>query len=134
MLVFISMILNLMLILKDLQASLRALVRDRGFCQEDIHAFVSLLDVWILYKARLGAKGMIVRTRGIDFERIICSSARLESDSDSHCSRSKYGTWSLSRWMWKTAFLNGELNEVVELVQTDGYVEPEHPSHCVTDA
>ncbi|GJR40335.1 putative reverse transcriptase domain-containing protein [Tanacetum coccineum] len=29
----------------------------------------------------------------------------------------------------KTAFLNGELNEVVYASQTEGFVDPEHPSH-----
>ncbi|GKA01884.1 retrovirus-related pol polyprotein from transposon TNT 1-94 [Tanacetum coccineum] len=38
-------------------------------------------------------------------------------------------TWSSSRWTMKTAFLNGELNEVVYVSQPEGFVDPEHPSH-----
>ncbi|GJW95363.1 retrovirus-related pol polyprotein from transposon TNT 1-94 [Tanacetum coccineum] len=64
-----------------------------------------------------------------DFEESFCSVARLESDQTLHCSRTSKAHVTIFQMDVKTAFLNGELNEVVYVSQPEGFVDPEHPSH-----
>nr|GFA68296.1 retrovirus-related Pol polyprotein from transposon TNT 1-94 [Tanacetum cinerariifolium] len=78
-------------------------------------------------KARLVAKGYRQEV-GIDFEESFAPVARLEAIRI-------FIAHAVSRNMLiyqmdvKTAFLNGELNEVVYVSQPEGFVDPDHPSH-----
>ncbi|GJT77481.1 retrovirus-related pol polyprotein from transposon TNT 1-94 [Tanacetum coccineum] len=122
--------------------------------QEEIHEF-ERLDVWILVpcpdniliiplkwifkikldeygdvlknKARLVAKGYR-QEAGIDFEESFASVARLEAIRlfIAHAASQNMVIYQMDV---KTAFLNGELNEVVYVSQPEGFVDPEHPSH-----
>ncbi|GJR97680.1 putative ribonuclease H-like domain-containing protein [Tanacetum coccineum] len=124
--------------------------------QEEIHEF-ERLDVWILVpcpdniliiplkwifkikldeygdvlknKARLVAKGYR-QEAGIDFEESFAPVARLEAIRlfIAHAASMNMVIFQMDV---KTAFLNGELNEVVYGQSTVGFVDPEHPSHCV---
>ncbi|GJS97768.1 retrovirus-related pol polyprotein from transposon TNT 1-94 [Tanacetum coccineum] len=64
---------------------------------------------------------------------IFCSIARLEAIRLIHCSAASNEHGSMNMVIFqmdvKTAFLNGELNEVVYVSQPEGFVDPEHPSH-----
>ncbi|GKB44552.1 integrase, catalytic region, zinc finger, CCHC-type containing protein [Tanacetum coccineum] len=122
--------------------------------QEEIHEFEHL-DVWILVpcpdniliiplkwifkikldeygdvlknKARLVAKGYR-QEAGIDFEESFAPVARLEAIRlfIAHAASMNMVIFQMDV---KTAFLNGELNEVVYVSQPEGFVDPEHPSH-----
>ncbi|GKA53269.1 retrovirus-related pol polyprotein from transposon TNT 1-94 [Tanacetum coccineum] len=122
--------------------------------QEEIHEF-ERLDVWILVpcpdniliiplkwifkikldeygdvlknKARLVAKGYR-QEAGIDFEESFAPVARLEAIRlfIAHAASQNMVIFQMDV---KTAFLNGELNEVVYVSQPEGFVDPEHPSH-----
>ncbi|GJR22400.1 retrovirus-related pol polyprotein from transposon TNT 1-94 [Tanacetum coccineum] len=122
--------------------------------QEEIHEF-ERLDVWILVpcpdniliiplkwifkikldeygdvlknKARLVAKGYR-QEAGIDFEESFAPVARLEAIRlfIAHAASMNMVIFQMDV---KTAFLNGELNEVVYVSQPEGFVDPEHPSH-----
>ncbi|GJW01009.1 retrovirus-related pol polyprotein from transposon TNT 1-94 [Tanacetum coccineum] len=122
--------------------------------QEEIHEF-ERLDVWILVpcpdniliiplkwifkikldeygdvlknKARLVAKGYR-QEAGIDFEESFAPVARLEAIRlfIAHAASQNMVIYQMDV---KTAFLNGELNEVVYVSQPEGFVDPEHPSH-----
>ncbi|GJX15110.1 retrovirus-related pol polyprotein from transposon TNT 1-94 [Tanacetum coccineum] len=122
--------------------------------QEEIHEF-ERLDVWILVpcpdniliiplkwifkikldeygdilknKARLVAKGYR-QEAGIDFEESFDPVARLEAIRlfIAHATSMNMVIFQMDV---KTAFLNGELNEVVYVSQPEGFVDPEHPSH-----
>ncbi|GJU75786.1 retrovirus-related pol polyprotein from transposon TNT 1-94 [Tanacetum coccineum] len=122
--------------------------------EEEIHEF-ERLDVWILVpcpdniliiplkwifkikldeygdvlknKARLVAK-FIVEALGIDFEESFAPVARLEAIRlfIAHAASMNMVIFQMDV---KTAFLNGELNEVVYVSQPEGFVDPEHPSH-----
>ncbi|GJV58621.1 retrovirus-related pol polyprotein from transposon TNT 1-94 [Tanacetum coccineum] len=122
--------------------------------QEEIHEF-ERLDVWILVpcpdniliiplkwifkikldeygdvlknKARLVAKGYR-QEAGIDFEESFAPVARLEAIRlfIAHAASMNMVIFQMDV---KTAFLNGELNEVVYVSQPEGFVNPDHPSH-----
>ncbi|GJW83105.1 retrovirus-related pol polyprotein from transposon TNT 1-94 [Tanacetum coccineum] len=122
--------------------------------QEEIYEFEHL-DVWILVpcpdniliiplkwifkikldeygdvlknKARLVAKGYR-QEAGIDFEESFAPVARLEAIRlfIAHAASMNMVIFQMDV---KTAFLNGELNEVVYVSQPEGFVDPEHPSH-----
>ncbi|GJS16396.1 retrovirus-related pol polyprotein from transposon TNT 1-94 [Tanacetum coccineum] len=122
--------------------------------QEEIHEF-ERLDVWILVpcpdniliiplkwifkikldeygdvlknKARLVAKGYR-QEAGIDFEESFAPVARLEAIRlfIAHAASMNMVIFQMDV---KTAFLNGELNEVVYVSQPEGFVDPDHPSH-----
>ncbi|GJX99089.1 retrovirus-related pol polyprotein from transposon TNT 1-94 [Tanacetum coccineum] len=121
---------------------------------EEIHEF-ERLDVWILVpcpdniliiplkwifkikldeygdvlknKARLVAKGYR-QEAGIDFEESFAPVSRLEVIRlfIAHAASMNMVIFQIDV---KTAFLNGELNEVVYVSQPEGFVDPEHPSH-----
>ncbi|GJV00418.1 retrovirus-related pol polyprotein from transposon TNT 1-94 [Tanacetum coccineum] len=122
--------------------------------QEELHEF-ERLDVWVLVpspdniliiplkwifkikldeygevlknKARLVAKGYR-QEAGIDFEESFAPVARLEAIrlfiANAACQN-----MIIFQMDVKTAFLNGELNEVVYVSQPEGFVDPEHPTH-----
>ncbi|GJX23521.1 copia protein [Tanacetum coccineum] len=126
---------------------------------EEIHEF-ERLDVWILVpcpdniliiplkwifkikldeygdvlknKARLVAKGYR-QEAGIDFEESFAPVARLEAIRlfIAHAASMNMVIFQMDV---KTAFLNGELNEVVYVSQPEGFVDPEHPSHDLQKA
>ncbi|GJU24727.1 uncharacterized mitochondrial protein-like protein [Tanacetum coccineum] len=78
-------------------------------------------------KARLVAKGYR-QEAGIDFEESFAPVARLEAIRlfIAHAASMNMVIFQMDV---KTAFLNGELNEVVYVSQPEGFVDPEHPSH-----
>ncbi|GKB69061.1 reverse transcriptase domain-containing protein [Tanacetum coccineum] len=90
--------------------------------QEEIHEF-ERLDVWILYHWRKDNA-----EAGIDFEESFAPVARLEAIRlfIAHAASMNMVIFQMDV---KTAFLNGELNEVVYVSQPEGFVDPEHPSH-----
>ncbi|GJY50383.1 retrovirus-related pol polyprotein from transposon TNT 1-94, partial [Tanacetum coccineum] len=122
--------------------------------QEELHEF-ERLDVWVLVpspdniliiplkwifkikldeygevlknKARLVAKGYR-QEAGIDFEESFAPVARIEAIrlfiANAACQN-----MIIFQMDVKTAFLNGELNEVVYVSQPEGFVDPEHPTH-----
>ncbi|GJS08931.1 integrase, catalytic region, zinc finger, CCHC-type containing protein [Tanacetum coccineum] len=122
--------------------------------QEEIHEF-ERLDVWILVpcpdniliiplkwifkikldeygdvlknKARLVAKGYR-QEAGIDFEESFAPVARLEAIR-LFIAYAASMNMVIFQMDVKTAFLNGELNEVVYVSQPEGFVDPDHPSH-----
>ncbi|GJT43196.1 retrovirus-related pol polyprotein from transposon TNT 1-94 [Tanacetum coccineum] len=65
---------------------------------------------------------------GIDFEESFAPVARLEAIRlfIAHAASMNMVIFQMDV---KTAFLNGELNEVVYVSQPEGFVDPEHPSH-----
>ncbi|GJW08193.1 retrovirus-related pol polyprotein from transposon TNT 1-94 [Tanacetum coccineum] len=77
-------------------------------------------------KARLVAKGYR-QEAGIDFEESFAPVARLEAIRlfIAHAASMNMVIFQMDV---KTAFLNGELNEVVYVSQPEGFVDPEHPS------
>nr|GEY19667.1 copia protein [Tanacetum cinerariifolium] len=121
---------------------------------EEIHEF-KRLDVWVLVpcpdnifiiplkwifkikldeygdvlknKARLVAKGYRQEI-GIDFEESFAPVARLEAIRIFIANAASQNMIIFQRDV-KTAFLNGDLNEVVYVSQPDGFVDPEYPSH-----
>ncbi|GJV42246.1 retrovirus-related pol polyprotein from transposon TNT 1-94 [Tanacetum coccineum] len=122
--------------------------------QEEIHEF-KRLDVWILvpcpdniliiplkwiFKMKLDEyrllknKARFVQRRissgswSIDLRNHIAPVARLEAIRlfIAHAASMNMVIFQMDV---KTAFLNGELNEVVYVSQPEGFVDPEHPSH-----
>ncbi|GJT59652.1 retrovirus-related pol polyprotein from transposon TNT 1-94 [Tanacetum coccineum] len=103
--------------------------------QEEIHEFERLdwrilLDEYgdvLKNKARLVAKGYR-QEAGIDFEESFAPVARLEAIRlfIAHAASQNMVIYQMDV---KTAFLNGELNEVVYVSQPEGFVNPDHPSH-----
>nr|GFA97302.1 retrovirus-related Pol polyprotein from transposon TNT 1-94 [Tanacetum cinerariifolium] len=122
--------------------------------QEEIHEF-ERLDVWVLVpcpdnifivplkwifkinldeygdmlknKARLVAKGYRQEI-GIDFEESFAPVARLEAIRIFIANAASQNMIIFQMDM-KTAFLNGDLNEVVYVSQPDRFVDPEYPLH-----
>ncbi|GKF13115.1 retrovirus-related pol polyprotein from transposon TNT 1-94 [Tanacetum coccineum] len=92
--------------------------------QEEIHEFERLDN-----KARLVAKGYR-QEAGIDFEESFAPVARLEAIRlfIAHAASMNMVIFQMDV---KTAFLNGELNEVVYVSQPEGFVNPDHPSHVL---
>ncbi|GJZ53986.1 retrovirus-related pol polyprotein from transposon TNT 1-94 [Tanacetum coccineum] len=78
-------------------------------------------------KARLVAKGYR-QEAGFDFKESFTPVARLEVIRlfIAHAASKNMVIFQMDV---KTAFLNGELNEVVYVSQPKGFVDPEHPSH-----
>nr|GFA00162.1 hypothetical protein [Tanacetum cinerariifolium] len=92
--------------------------------QEEIHEF-ERLDVW--NKARLVAKGYR-QEDGIDFEESFAPVARLKAIR-LFIANAASQNMIIFQMDVKTAFLNGELNEVVYVSQPEGFVDPKHPTH-----
>nr|GFB13926.1 retrovirus-related Pol polyprotein from transposon TNT 1-94 [Tanacetum cinerariifolium] len=78
-------------------------------------------------KARLVAKGYRQEI-GIDFEESFAPVARLEAIRI-FIANAASQNMIIFQMDVKTAFLNGDLNEVVYVSQPDGFVDPEYPSH-----
>nr|GEU33140.1 hypothetical protein [Tanacetum cinerariifolium] len=101
--------------------------------QEEIHEFERLdikLDEYgevFKNKARLVAKGYR-QEAGIDFEESFTPVARLEAIR-LFIANAASQNMIIFQMDVKTAFLNGELNEVVYISQPKGFVDPEHPTH-----
>ncbi|GJW24104.1 retrovirus-related pol polyprotein from transposon TNT 1-94 [Tanacetum coccineum] len=100
--------------------------------QEEIHEF-ERLDVWILVPCPdniliIPLKWIFKIKAGIDFEESFAPVARLEAIRlfIAHAASMNMVIFQMDV---KTAFLNGELNEVVYVSQPEGFVDPEHPSH-----
>ncbi|GKA01842.1 retrovirus-related pol polyprotein from transposon TNT 1-94 [Tanacetum coccineum] len=89
--------------------------------QEEIHEF-ERLDWRILWRKEID------RESGIDFEESFALVARLEAIRlfIAHAASQNMVIYQMDV---KTAFLNGELNEVVYVSQPEGFVNPDHPSH-----
>lgn len=122
--------------------------------QEEIHEF-DRLDVWELVpppecamiialkwifkvkldehgdvlknKARLVAKGYS-QQEGIDFEESFAPVARIKAIRI-FLANAASGNMIVYQMDVKTAFLNGDLKEVVYVTQPDGFVDPERPNH-----
>nr|GEZ10392.1 copia protein [Tanacetum cinerariifolium] len=121
---------------------------------EEIHEF-ECLHVWVLvpypeniliiplkwlFKIKLDEYGEVLKNKawlvakgyrqeaGIDFEESFAPVARLEAIRlfIAHAVSQNMVIFQMDV---KTAFLNGELNEVVYGSQPEGFVDPEHPSH-----
>nr|GFB50493.1 retrovirus-related Pol polyprotein from transposon TNT 1-94 [Tanacetum cinerariifolium] len=122
--------------------------------QEEIHEF-ERLDVWVLVpapnniliiplkwisKIKLDEYGEVLKNNawlvakgyrqeaGIDFEESFAPVARLEAIR-LFITNAASQNMIIFQMDVKTAFLNGELNEVVYLSQPEGFVDPEHPTH-----
>jgi hypothetical protein len=79
----------------------------------------------VKHKARLMAKGYVQKA-GIDFEEAFTPVARLESvrlllSIVGHCN------WEVHHMDVKSAFLNGEIKEIVFVKQPPGFIDPKHP-------
>nr|GEY06014.1 hypothetical protein [Tanacetum cinerariifolium] len=122
--------------------------------QEEIHEFKHL-DVWVLvpapnnilmiplkwiFKIKLDEYGEVLKNKarlvtkgyrqeaGIDFEKSFAPVARLEAIR-LFIANAASQNMIIFQMDVKTAFLNGELNEVVYVSQPEGFVDPEHPMH-----
>jgi hypothetical protein len=73
----------------------------------------------VKHKARLAVKGYVQR-RGVDFEEVFAPVARLESVRVIIAIAAHHG-WTIHHMDVKSAFLNGELNEEVYVVQPPGF-------------
>nr|GEY99448.1 Gag-Pol polyprotein [Tanacetum cinerariifolium] len=78
-------------------------------------------------KAQLVAKGYRQEV-GIDFEESFAPAARLEAIR-LFIANSASQNMTIFQMDVKKAFLNGELNEVVYVIQPKEFVDPDHPTH-----
>nr|GEU76694.1 retrovirus-related Pol polyprotein from transposon TNT 1-94 [Tanacetum cinerariifolium] len=124
--------------------------------QDKIHKF-ERLDVWVLvpchdniliipliwiFKIKLDEYGEVLKNKarlvekgyrqeaGIDFEESFAPVARLEAIR-LFIANAASQNMLIFQMDVKTAFLNGELNEVVYVSQPEGFVDPEHPTHVI---
>ncbi|GKE42002.1 retrovirus-related pol polyprotein from transposon TNT 1-94 [Tanacetum coccineum] len=79
-------------------------------------------------KERLVAKGYH-QEEGIDFEESFASVARIEAIRI-FTANTASKNMTIYQMDVKTAFLNGELNEVVYVNQPEGFVDPDHLTHA----
>nr|GEV68098.1 hypothetical protein [Tanacetum cinerariifolium] len=92
--------------------------------QEEIHEF-KRLDVWVLVPALNNI--LIIPLKWIfkikldEYGEVLKNKARLVAKASQNMI--------IFQMDVKTAFLNGELNEVVYVSQPGGFVDPEHPTH-----
>ncbi|GJU97000.1 retrovirus-related pol polyprotein from transposon TNT 1-94 [Tanacetum coccineum] len=133
-----------------------AITKDCGFqaMQDDIHEF-DRLQVWELVpqpdcimiialkwiykvkldkyddvlnnKARLVAKGYR-QENGIDFEELFAPVARIEAIRI-FIANAASKNMTIYQMDVKTAFLNGELKKEVYVIQPEGFVDPNYPTH-----
>nr|GEW40740.1 retrovirus-related Pol polyprotein from transposon TNT 1-94 [Tanacetum cinerariifolium] len=78
-------------------------------------------------KARLVAKGYRQK-EGIDFEESLAPVARIEAIRI-FITNAASKNMTIYQMDVKTAFLNGELKEEVYISQSEGFVNPDHPTH-----
>nr|GFA44743.1 retrovirus-related Pol polyprotein from transposon TNT 1-94 [Tanacetum cinerariifolium] len=122
--------------------------------QDELHEF-KRLDVWVLvlaldniliiplkwiFKIKLDEYGEVLKNKarlvakgyrqeiGIDFEESFAPVARLEAIR-LFIANVASQNMIIFQMDVKTAFLNGELNEVVYVSQPEGFVDPDHPTH-----
>ncbi|GJY87293.1 retrovirus-related pol polyprotein from transposon TNT 1-94 [Tanacetum coccineum] len=122
--------------------------------QEELHEF-ECLDVWVLvpspdniliiplkwiFKIKLDEYGEVLKNKAqlvakgyhqeadIDFEESFTPVARLEAIK-LFIANAACQNMIIFQMDVKTAFLNGELNEVVYVNQPEGFVDPEHLTH-----
>lgn len=81
------------------------------------------------FKARLVAKGLAQKA-GIDFNETFAPVAKLTSIRVVLALTAKYD-WLAHQMDVKTAFLSGDLNEVIYMQQPEGYVDPTRPVEFV---
>ncbi|GJV04536.1 retrovirus-related pol polyprotein from transposon TNT 1-94 [Tanacetum coccineum] len=105
---------------RQLQATLRTRHTHQRACERKVVEF-------ILQQISVSAQGYR-QEAGIDFEESFAPVARLEAIRlfIAHAASMNMVIFQMDV---KTAFLNGELNEVVYVSQPEGFVDPEHPSH-----
>ncbi|GJS07015.1 retrovirus-related pol polyprotein from transposon TNT 1-94 [Tanacetum coccineum] len=102
--------------------------------QEEIHEFEHL-DVWILVPCPdnilIIPLKWIFKIKLDEYGDVLKNKARLEAIRlfIAHAASMNMVIFQMDV---KTAFLNGELNEVVYVSQPEGFVDPEHPSHMLT--
>ena len=77
------------------------------------------------HKARLVAKGY-VQKQGVDFEEVFAPVARLESVRFLLAIAAHY-SWEVHHMDVKSAFLNGELKEIVYVRQPPGFLDNDNP-------
>ncbi|GJU82467.1 retrovirus-related pol polyprotein from transposon TNT 1-94 [Tanacetum coccineum] len=79
------------------------------------------------HKARLVAKGYR-QVEGIDFEESFALVARIEAIRI-FIANAASKNMTIYQMDVKTAFINGELKEEIYVSQTEGFVDPDHPTH-----
>jgi hypothetical protein len=79
----------------------------------------------VKYKARLVAKGY-VQKEGIDFSEVFAPVARLESVR-LLLAIAAHHSWEVRHMDVKSAFLNGELKEVMYMQQPPGFIDDNNP-------
>ncbi|GJX96136.1 retrovirus-related pol polyprotein from transposon TNT 1-94 [Tanacetum coccineum] len=72
-------------------------------------------------------KGICPSGKGIDFERIICSSCSPVEAVRIFVAYAAHKSFPIYQMDVKTAFLNGPLKEEVYVAQPDGFIDPDHP-------
>ncbi|GJU14962.1 retrovirus-related pol polyprotein from transposon TNT 1-94 [Tanacetum coccineum] len=99
--------------------------------QDEIHEF-DRLDVWELVPppdyAMIIALKWIYKEEGLDFEESFAPVARLEAIRI-FLANAASKNMTVYQMDVKTAFLNGELKEVVYVSQPEGFVDPDRPHH-----
>ncbi|GKE27792.1 retrovirus-related pol polyprotein from transposon TNT 1-94 [Tanacetum coccineum] len=78
-------------------------------------------------KARLVAKGYR-QENGIDFEELFAPVARIEAIRI-FIANAASKNMTIYQMDVKTAFLNGELKKEVYVIQPEGFVDPNYPTH-----
>jgi hypothetical protein len=79
------------------------------------------------FKARLVAQGYS-QSQGVDYQEIFSPVVRYTSIR-SLLAVANICDWEISQMDVKTAFLQGELDEVIVMKQPEGYVDQERPDH-----
>ena len=80
----------------------------------------------VIYKTRLVAKGY-AQIQGVDYDEVFAPVARLEIVRIL-LSLAAQGEWEVHHMNVKSAFLNGDLQEEVYVMQPPGFVDPKTPT------